>query len=104
LEALEHARWRPPDHITIQYTLHNRPSGNPAPSEADIRLTRRLATLDVDLIRIARHIAQKQTEPEFYSFEDRERYDLDGIASKRLRYNPLENDEFLRQDFGRPRE
>jgi hypothetical protein len=24
-EALEHARWRPPDHITIQYTLHNHP-------------------------------------------------------------------------------
>jgi DNA repair protein RadC len=38
LEALEHARWRPPDHITIQYTLHNHPS-----SEADMRLTRRLA-------------------------------------------------------------
>jgi hypothetical protein len=36
------------------------------------------------LVRIARHIAQKQTEPQFYSFEDREKYDLDGIARKRL--------------------
>jgi DNA repair protein RadC len=43
LEALEHARWRSPDHITIQYTLHNHPSGDSSPSEADIRLTRRLA-------------------------------------------------------------
>ena len=58
-------------------------------------------TRDLDLIRIARHIAQKQTEPQFYSFEEREKYDLDGIARKRLRNNSLENDEFLRQDFGR---
>jgi ATP-dependent helicase IRC3 len=58
-------------------------------------------TLDLDLIRIARHIAQKQAKPHFYSFEERERYDLDGIARKRLRYNSLQNDAFLRQDFGR---
>ena len=58
-------------------------------------------TLDLDLIRIARHIAQKQAEPQFNSFEDREKYDLDGSSRKRLRYNSLENDEFLQQDFGR---
>ena len=58
-------------------------------------------TLDLDLIRIARHIAQKQAKPQFYSFDEREKYDLDGIARKRLRYNSLENDEFLRQDFVR---
>jgi hypothetical protein len=58
-------------------------------------------TLDLDLIRIARHIAQKQAKPQFYSFEERDKYDLDGIARKRLRYNSLENDTFLRQDFGR---
>jgi superfamily II DNA or RNA helicase len=58
-------------------------------------------TLELDLIRIARHIAQKQAKPQFYSFEEREKYDLDGIARKRLRYNSLENDEFLQQDFGR---
>jgi DNA repair protein RadC len=40
LEALEHARWRPPDHITIQYTLHNHPSGDATPSDTDRRLTR----------------------------------------------------------------
>jgi 5-methylcytosine-specific restriction endonuclease McrA len=58
-------------------------------------------TLDLDLIRIARHVAQRQAKPEFHSFEEREKYDLDGIARKRLRFTPLENDEFLRQDFGR---
>jgi hypothetical protein len=51
-------------------------------------------TLDLDLIRIARHIAEKQAKPQFYSFEEREKYDLDGISRKRLRYNSLENDEF----------
>ena len=58
-------------------------------------------TLDLDLIRIGRHIAQKQAKPQFYSFEERDKYDLNGIARKRLRNNSLENDEFLQQDFGR---
>ena len=58
-------------------------------------------TLDLDLIRIARHVAQRQSLPAFHSFDEREKYDLDGIARKRLRYNSLENDEFLQQDFGR---
>lgn len=56
-------------------------------------------TLDLDLIRIARHIAQKQAKPPFYSFEEREKYDLDGIARKRLQFNSLDNDEFLQQVF-----
>jgi len=60
------------------------------------------STLDLDLIRIARHIAQRQSEPSFHSFEEREKYDLDCIVRRRLRYNSLENDEFLQQDFGRP--
>lgn len=59
-------------------------------------------TLELDLARIARHIAQKQALPHFHSFEERAKYDLDGIARKRLRYNSLENDEFLQQDFSRP--
>jgi ATP-dependent helicase IRC3 len=58
-------------------------------------------SLDLDLIRIARHIAQRQAKPRFHSFEEREKYDLDGIARKRLQYNPLANDEFLHQEFGR---
>ena len=43
LEALEHARWRPPDHITIQCTLHNHPSGAAKSSEADLQITKRVA-------------------------------------------------------------
>ena len=58
-------------------------------------------TLELDLIRIARHIAQKQAKPQFYSFEEREKYDLDEIARKRLPYNALDNDKFLQQDFGK---
>jgi superfamily II DNA or RNA helicase len=56
-------------------------------------------SLDLDLIRIARHIAQKQAIPAFNSFEEREKYDLDAIARKRVRYNSLENYEFLQQSF-----
>ena len=58
-------------------------------------------TLDLDLTRIARHIAQRQAKPPFTLFEEREKYDLDGIAMKRLQYSSLDNDEFLQQDFGR---
>jgi DNA repair protein RadC len=32
-----------PDHITIQCTLHNHPSGNLKPSEADLKITKRVA-------------------------------------------------------------
>jgi hypothetical protein len=56
--------------------------------------------LELDLIRIARHIAQKQAKPQFYSFEEREKYDLDEIARKGLRQNALEIDEFLHREFG----
>ena len=58
-------------------------------------------TLDLGLARIARHIAQRQSVPQFYSFEERGKYDLDAIARKRLRFSSLENDEFLRGDFAR---
>jgi len=59
------------------------------------------SALDLDLIRVARHIAQKQAKPQFYSFEEREKYDLEGIARKRLKFNSLENYEFLQQAFAR---
>ena len=58
-------------------------------------------TLDLDLIRLARHIAQKQTSPVFTSFEERQKYDLDGISRKRLRFNSLENDAFLRDEYNK---
>jgi DNA repair protein RadC len=74
LEALEHARWRPPDHITIQCALHNHPSGNPAPSEADIRLTRRLAEgARILQINMLDHVIVGQSfegRPGYFSFKE----------------------------------
>lgn len=59
-------------------------------------------SIDLNLIRVARHVAQNQSRPEFYTFEERDRHDLDEIARKRLRFNALENDEYLRTEFSRP--
>ncbi|MEA3147143.1 MAG: repair protein RadC [Verrucomicrobiota bacterium] len=74
LEGLEHARWRPPDHITIQYTLHNRPSGESAPSDADIRLTRRLAQgARILQINMLDHVIVGQSfddRPGYFSFKE----------------------------------
>ena len=50
-------------------------------------------TLDFDLIRIARHIAQSGTSPVFYTFEQRDRHDLTKIA-RELIYK----DEFAIQE------
>ena len=73
-EALEHARWRPPGHITIQYTLHNHSSGDASPSEADMRLTRRLAEgarlLQINLLD---HVIVGQLfdgRPGYFSFKE----------------------------------
>jgi len=60
------------------------------------------SSLEMDLARIARHIAQRQAAPKFHLFEERGRYDLDALAGKRLRNNSLEDDEFLHNEFGKP--
>ena len=74
LEALEHARWRPPDHITIQCTLHNHPSGDASPSEADMRLTRRLAEgARILQINMLDHVIVGQPfdgRPGYFSFKE----------------------------------
>ena len=57
-------------------------------------------TLDLDLVRIARHIAQKQAKPKFSSFDEREKYDLHALARKRTRYSAYANNEFLQQEYG----
>lgn len=59
-------------------------------------------SIDLDLIRVARHIAQNQSRPEFYTFEERDRHDLDEIARKRIRFSMFENYENLRNEFSRP--
>lgn len=59
-------------------------------------------SLVTDLARIARHIAQRQAVPEYHSFDDRAAYDLDALAARRLSKSSLENDEYLRCEFGKP--
>ena len=73
-QALEHARMRPPDHITIQYTLHNHPAGESAPSETDIRLTCRSAEKARILqINLVDHVIIGQSSdgrPGYFSFKE----------------------------------
>ena len=38
--------------------------------------------LDLDIARIARHVAQKVVAPPFHAFEERNRHDLDALAKK----------------------
>ena len=40
------------------------------------------STLETDLIKIARHMAQNGSPPDYYLFEERDKHDLDKIASK----------------------
>jgi superfamily II DNA or RNA helicase len=58
--------------------------------------------LNSDLIKIVRHIAQNQSLPSYYSFEEREIYDLDKIAQKVLNFPSLEKYEYLSQEFSKP--
>jgi len=52
-----------------------------------------------DLARIAKHIAQKQNEPQFVLFEERSKYDLDEIVKPRLSFSVIENHNFLEHEF-----
>ena len=58
--------------------------------------------LEMDLVKIARHIAQRQAAPPYHSFEERSKYDLDALAMKRLEKSVSENYEFLGREFNRP--
>jgi len=57
--------------------------------------------LDLDIARIARHLAQKVVGPPFHSFEERNRHDLDALAKKLLRKTMLEADEISRGEFAK---
>jgi DNA repair protein RadC len=63
-----------PDHIIIQFTLHNHPSGHPAPSEVDIRLTHRLADgARILQINMLDHVIVGQPiegRPGYFSFKE----------------------------------
>lgn len=62
------------------------------------------ATLEMDLIRIARHIAQNSTPPEYYLFEERDKHDLDRIAEEVVRkeMSDLAKEQLIRQLYNQP--
>lgn len=61
-------------------------------------------TLDLDIIRIARHIAQSGKPPVFYTFEERDKHDLSKIAFNAVqqRMDDLTLDELLIKEFHAP--
>ncbi|MGE0085005.1 MAG: DEAD/DEAH box helicase family protein [Desulfococcaceae bacterium] len=61
-------------------------------------------TLDLDLIRIARHIAQSGKPPVFCTFEERDQHDLSRIAfdAVQKRMDDLTIDELLIKEFNSP--
>jgi superfamily II DNA or RNA helicase len=61
-------------------------------------------TLELDLARIARHIAQKKVLPVYHSFEERDQYDLDELAREVLEkeMSDLAQDHLLRDRFSKP--
>lgn len=56
-------------------------------------------TLNSDLIKIVRHIAQNQAIPSYHCFEERENYDLDKLAQQLLNSTPLVKREHLTHEF-----
>jgi superfamily II DNA or RNA helicase len=58
-------------------------------------------TLDLDLVKIVRHIAQSDTKPTFISFEERNSHDLSGIAYSAVvnRMNDLDLDDLLTKEY-----
>ncbi|MCB0195749.1 MAG: DEAD/DEAH box helicase family protein [Anaerolineae bacterium] len=61
-------------------------------------------TLDLDVIRIARHMAQSGKAPAFCTFEERNKHDLSQIAFNAVqqRMDDLTLDELLMQEFHGP--
>jgi hypothetical protein len=61
-------------------------------------------TLELDLVRIARHIAQRQVLPIYHPFEERDQYDLDKLARDVLhkRMDDFAQNDLLRDSFSKP--
>ena len=61
-------------------------------------------TLDIDLRRIARHIAQKGVLPIFHNFDERDQYDLDKLAVDVLdrKLDDFQQDDRLTTEFNKP--
>ncbi|HPO62691.1 MAG TPA: DEAD/DEAH box helicase family protein [Candidatus Kapabacteria bacterium] len=59
-------------------------------------------TLDLDLIKLVRHIAQAKKEPTFYSFDERNNHDLSKIAKDLLEFNEFVVQEKLIHIYNNP--
>ncbi len=61
-------------------------------------------TLLIDLLHLARHVAQNGVAPQFFEFTEREEHDLDALASRSIERNhgPTAIREAIRMEFERP--
>jgi superfamily II DNA or RNA helicase len=59
--------------------------------------------LNLDLIKIVRHIAQDNlhSKPPYHSFEEREIYDLDKIARELINFSNPELNNYVKQEFSK---
>jgi hypothetical protein len=64
---------------------------------------RNAADLEVEILQLARHIAQRGAAPQFFPFEVRADHDLDAIAESHIKRSlgPRPIDDELRQEFAR---
>lgn len=60
------------------------------------------STLLLDLVRVARHMAQKREPPEFFAFEERDQYDLDRIAAQYWTMNSRDQKIALEKLYQKP--
>lgn len=59
-------------------------------------------TLASDLIKLVRHIAQNQDVSSYYSFDEREEYDLTKLAEKMMDRTSVAQFEYLKHEFDKP--
>lgn len=62
------------------------------------------SSLDLDLFRVARHLAQNESPPAYYSFSERDTHDLDQIARDVIKYklDPLAREQLLQRTYSKP--
>lgn len=57
--------------------------------------------LNLDLIKLARHLAQNSTKPIYHHFHERENHDLDKLAKELLLKNAYEQRDILQNEFNK---
>jgi hypothetical protein len=60
------------------------------------------SSLELDLVRFARHLAQKMVVPQFFPFKERKQFDLDTLAHGLMNRSIRESDQRLRNEFVKP--